>query len=70
MNDKIKQSITELKKLIKQSDKNKQKIEELEQKLFEELCSKDYLDKCEPEYCVFRITDSCEYLKTIRKIYN
>ena len=65
----LEKTIEELRKLMKEKHKNEEKIKELERVLFRELCPKHYLEDCEPAYCVFRITDSCEYLKSLRKIY-
>ena len=44
--------------------------------IFNETCSKHYLDHCQPEYCIFRSNNMCEYfaefekLKTILKSKN
>jgi len=58
----------ELKQAIEIRNKNEEVIKEIGHKLFKLLCPKHYLDKCEPAYCLFRLTDSCEYIKILRKL--
>ena len=42
-------------------------IKKLQDKLAQQLCPKEKRE-CEPEYCTFRITDTCPFLKEWRKI--
>lgn len=42
-------------------------IEKLQNQLVQKLCPKEK-QKCEPEYCTFRLTDTCPFLKEWRKI--
>ena len=43
-------------------------LEELKLKLFKNLCPKGYKDECEPAYCIFRITNSCDYVKFLTRV--
>lgn len=43
-------------------------VDELKSELFAELCLKDYLDQCEPAFCVHRRTGNCEYIKITGQI--
>ncbi len=45
-------------------------LKELEGYLFKKYCMKGYLSECEPEYCSYRITRTCEYIFVIRFIKN
>ena len=36
--------------------------------VFKKFCLKSYLDSCEPEYCTYRVTDTCPYLIAISYI--
>jgi hypothetical protein len=65
----LNKTVTEIKALEKKEARNKGQIRKLEHRLFEELCNKPYLDNCEPAYCVFQLTNTCEYVKVIRKIH-
>jgi len=42
-------------------------IEKLQNQLVKKLCPKEK-QECEPEYCTFRLTDTCTFLKEWRKI--
>jgi len=42
-------------------------IEKLQNQLIQKLCPKEK-QECEPEYCTFRLTDTCPFLKKWRKI--
>ena len=41
---------------------------ELDQYLFNHYCEKGYLSECEPEYCSYRYTYSCRYIKALHEI--
>lgn len=43
-------------------------LNEAKMEMFRRLCLKDYLDRCEPVNCVFRLTGTCEYIKIIGKL--
>ncbi len=64
--------ITHLKDLKKNNEKEfKRKLEEVDNELFNEYCSKkSYKDKCEAAYCVDAHTNTCQYLKEMRKLWN
>lgn len=47
-----------------------QLLKELESTLFRNYCEKGYLDTCEPEFCSFRITNECRYVKLLSYIQN
>jgi len=64
----VEKIVNELKQAMRIRNENEKVVKEIEHRLFKLLCPKHYLDECEPAYCVFRITDSCEYLKILRKI--
>lgn len=51
---------------LKRKDIDK-KIEELQNQLVQKLCPKEKKE-CEPEYCTFRLTDTCDFLREWRKI--
>lgn len=42
-------------------------IEKLQNQLVQQLCPKEK-QECEPEYCMFRLTDTCPFVKEWRKI--
>ena len=42
---------------------------QLDSYLFSCHCEKEYLSECEPEYCVYRYTDSCRYIKALNELY-
>jgi hypothetical protein len=48
--------------------KTEKELEKLERELVNELCPKGYKKRCEPAYCIFRITDTCPFLKKWREI--
>ena len=55
-------------KVLDFKNKNATAIEELNKKfndadeiIFKETCHKPYLKRCEPEFCTFRINDTCKY---------
>lgn len=49
----------------------KSEIEKIDKQLFEEYCfKKKYKDKCDAAFCVAAQTDTCQYLKEMRKIWN
>ncbi|AMM40845.1 hypothetical protein HS1_001041 [Candidatus Desulfofervidus auxilii] len=64
----IEEIVNELKQALKVRNEDEKVVKGLEHRLFKLLCPKHYLDECEPAYCVFRITDSCEYIKILRKL--
>lgn len=41
------------------------KIAEVNKILFSLFCQKSYLSECEPEYCSFRYTSQCSYIKAL-----
>ena len=53
--------------LYKNKESNKKQIEELQNELVKQLCPKEK-QECEPEYCVFRLSDACPFLKEWWKI--
>jgi len=53
--------------LFKEKQKIEKKIETLQNKLVQQLCPKGK-QECEPEYCVFRLADTCPFLKKWREI--
>jgi len=55
LNEKI---LMDWKELVKKTDKQ----------LFRDYCYKKYLKNCEPMYCTYRITNSCEYPKKRKKL--
>ena len=67
--DSIEKIISQLKKDIKFKVKGENHIKALEHQLFERFCQKNYLDECEPAFCVFRLDNSCEYIKILNSIY-
>ena len=44
-----------------------EEIKKLQNQLVQELCPKEK-QECEPEYCTFRLTDTCPFIKEWRKI--
>ena len=70
MNDeKINRSIKELETLINENESLfillKEKFTYAEREIFSECCHKKYLNQCEPEYCSFRIANTCKYFDMI-----
>lgn len=65
----IKKIIEQIKGTIQIKNKDEKRIKLLEIKFFKEFCLKQYLKECEPGYCVFRITNSCEYVKLLKKVH-
>ena len=75
--EKINLQIKELESFISENEKLfltlKEKFSKVEQEIFSETCHKKHLNKCEPEYCAFRIENTCKYfdmlapLLTIKK---
>ena len=43
----------------------KNKVDEISGMLFSLFCQKHYLSECEPEYCSFRFTSQCPYIKSL-----
>lgn len=70
MKTELSEIITEIKLLEKERTKNNEEIKKLEHQLFKELCRKNYLKECEPAYCFFNITGTCEYIKVMNEIHN
>ena len=68
VNDEV---INNLKKLKDDnSDPFKLEIEKISSELFNEHCSKTrYKSECDP-YCADAFTDTCQYLKEMRKLWN
>ncbi|WP_010250982.1 hypothetical protein [Acetivibrio cellulolyticus] len=57
--------------ILKHNNENiMMKIKELNNYLFKELCLKEYLDECEPEYCSFRLSNTCPYVVIIKLMYS
>ena len=60
-----------IEKMVKKLDRNKsysklmKSFEELNNDLFKNYCMKGYLKTCEPEYCTYRITGNCDYIKLL-----
>lgn len=69
MKEDIARTIKELEDITKKQIDKERETEEKLKILFNEYCLKDYLNECEPAYCVFRITNSCEYIKILNKLY-
>lgn len=65
----IKKIVEKIKGIIQIKNKDEKRIKQLETKFFKEFCLKQYLKECEPGYCVFRITNSCEYVKILKKVH-
>lgn len=42
---------------------------QLDSYLFTHYCGKEYLSECEPEYCVYRYTNSCRYIKALHELF-
>ncbi|MBL7094555.1 hypothetical protein ISS22_11355 [candidate division KSB1 bacterium] len=61
----------ELLRLIKKVEREKAyndvkiNLAEVEKYCFKKYCMKEYLNTCEPAYCSFQITNSCDYIKVI-----
>jgi len=53
--------------LFKQKISIEKEIEKLRNKLVQQLCPKGK-EECEPEYCVFRLANTCPFLKVWWKI--
>jgi len=53
--------------LFREKENIEKEIEKLQNQLVQQLCPKEK-QECEPEYCTFRITDTCPFLKEWRKI--
>lgn len=57
--------------IVKKLDKDKsysevmKSFEELNDYLFKNYCMKNYKETCEPEYCTYRITSNCDYIKLL-----
>jgi len=41
------------------------RIRELDEALFVSNCRKGYLAACEPEYCAYRYTEACAYVRAV-----
>jgi len=73
MDQKWSEAVQTLLRLRRQREKDNldflHELEELESRVFKELCVKrKYMKQCEPSYCCFRITGSCEFIKTWHEI--
>lgn len=44
------------------------KVDEINKILFSIFCQKSYLNECEPEYCSFRFTSQCLYIKALELV--
>lgn len=53
--------------LYKEEDNIEKEIKKLQNELVEQLCPKEKKE-CEPEYCVFRLSDACPFLKVWREL--
>lgn len=53
--------------LYKEKENIERVIEKLQNELVQQLCPKEKKE-CEPEYCVFRLSDACPFLKAWREI--
>lgn len=53
--------------LFRKKQDIEKEIKKLQNQLVQQLCPK-HKQECEPEYCTFRITDTCLFLKEWRKI--
>lgn len=56
--------------LIESVLKRNDPIKTLQVYAFRHYCMKSYLDECEPEYCSFRLTNTCDYIKVIDFIFH
>jgi len=69
--EKIPTEDRKIKKMVRRLDRNKpysevmKTFEELNNHLFKNYCMKGYLETCEPEYCTYRITGNCDYIKLL-----
>jgi|GEM_PF-2431406 hypothetical protein len=63
-----KRLIEHLRTELDQLNTNSKSIEELKNELYVKFCLKEYLEECDPAYCSFRITNSCEYIKILRSL--
>jgi hypothetical protein len=61
--------VESLKKAIRNGVEAEKQLHKLEHLFFVAFCAKPYLSQCEPEYCTFRITRSCKYMRALEKIY-
>ena len=43
-------------------------LRELNNYIFRNYCEKDYLERCEPGYCIFRETNKCRYIALLNLI--
>ncbi len=63
------EKILNLKKTAKSNfDELNKLIHDAEEVIFNETCLKPYLKRCEPEYCVFRIEDHCNYSDELHRL--
>lgn len=62
--DKIQAMIKEIDGDMSYSEMKKN-ISLLDHYLFKRFCKKKYNVECEPAYCVFRITNNCEYVNAV-----
>lgn len=53
--------------LFKKKKEIEKEIEKLRDNLVKQLCPK-HKHECEPAYCIFRITNTCPFLKIWREI--
>lgn len=68
MNSYIDKNIDELAVKITNMPDTDELKRELDAYLFINYCEKGYLSECEPEYCSYRYTNSCRYIKALREI--
>jgi hypothetical protein len=43
---------------------------EIAQEIFKDSCLKDYLKQCEPEFCSFRLTNTCKYFDKLEPLHD
>jgi len=64
--EKLEQFIKKNQKIFNEYDKL---IKKAELVAFQSSClKKDYLKECEPEYCVFRLNNECQYFTNLAEI--
>lgn len=64
----INQEIENIISRMSEHSDNKSLRRELDNYLFTHYCEKGYLSECEPEYCTYRYTNSCRYIKALHEI--
>lgn len=75
MRESWQKQVEDLRKLKQDSDRYVAEFEKslrsLEKEVFDEHCPKrHYMSLCEPAYCVFRFTNTCEFLEKWSDIRN